>query len=306
MSTEDVDQRFVDLDSQPTACIMDVILESQLSAVASIQDALPNITEATEIATVTLGETGRILYAGAGTSGRVAVQDGTELLPTFNWPNERIGFVLAGGLKSLTHSQEGAEDDSGDAERQIDALALTAADVVIGIAASGTTSFTVAAIRQANKYNSLTIGIANNADTPLLKSAKFPIHMETGSEIIAGSTRMGAGTSQKVVLNMISTGIMIKLGYVYNGLMVDMRVSNKKLLKRAIKMVSQITDCDALEAAIAIDKANGDIKLASLLALGCPRILATEYLQQSTGNLRQAIMLMQKRVQPHESDLKSA
>ncbi len=294
MSTEYADPRFEDLDGRPLPQVMRAICESQQDAVRAVEAALPQITAATKAAAQSLGEDGRIIYVGAGTSIRVAVQDGSELPPTFNWPFKRLGFVIAGGERALIESQEGAEDDVDDALFQIDALNLTNEDVVIGLAASGTTPFTVAAIRRAREDGAITIGIANNADTPLLAAAQYPILMDTGSELIAGSTRMKAGTSQKVVLNMISSGIMIELGRVYRGLMVDMQISNKKLAGRAVKMIARIAGCDETHARSVFDASGGNIKLASLMATGLDKAKATSLLEQSGGNLRTAFSMLEK------------
>src|SRR3954466_15041430 len=190
MATEEVDPRFADLDGWSLSSAMDAMWEGQLAAVAVIGHALPVITAATEAAQSALGDHGRIVYVGAGTSGRVAVQDGAELMPTFAWPSERVHFIVAGGDSAFVTSIEGAEDDIDDAIRQVKAARLTPHDVVIAVAASGTTPFTVAALRQAGSCGAVTIGLANNPGTALLKSARFPIIVETGPELIAGSTRM--------------------------------------------------------------------------------------------------------------------
>ena len=199
------------------------------------------------------------------------MQDGAELLPTFDWPQDRVVFALAGGDGALQTSVEGAEDDEADAARQIDEAMVGAADVVIGVAASGTTPFTVAAISHAAVRGALTIGIANNPATPLLAAARYGIAILTGSELIAGSTRMKAGTAQKVVLNLISTGIMLRLGRVHRGMMVNMHVANAKLKRRAEDMVMRIAGCDETTAATALRDADDDIKLAALIALGYGR-----------------------------------
>jgi N-acetylmuramic acid 6-phosphate etherase len=289
MATEDVDPRFADLDAWPFASAIEAMWDGQLSAIAALRPALPAIAAAAEAAAAALGDTGRLIYVGAGTSGRVAVQDGAELAPTFNWPPERSIFLMAGGGAALVSSIEGAEDDTAVAISGIDALGLTPADVVIGIAASGTTPFTVAAVQQAAQRSAITIGIANNPATPLLAASQFPILIETGSELIAGSTRMKAGTAQKAVLNLISTGIMIRLGKVYCGMMVNMRATNVKLQQRAERMVARIADCDVPAAASALGHANGDIRRASLLALGYPLTEADRLLAQAGGNLRKAL-----------------
>ncbi|WMT79493.1 N-acetylmuramic acid 6-phosphate etherase [Bradyrhizobium sp. Ash2021] len=286
MATEDVDPRFAGLDGWSLASAMEAMWEGQLAAVSSIGHALPAITAATEAARATLGDRGRIVYVGAGTSGRVAVQDGAELMPTFAWPNERVHFIVAGGDSAFVTSIEGAEDDIDDAVRQVDTAKLTPQDVVIAVAASGTTPFTVAALQQAGASGAVTIGVANNPRTVLLTSAKYPVLIETGRELIAGSTRMKAGTAQKVVLNLISSGIMLRLGRVYRGMMVNMQPSNAKLKRRAEAMVAQIAHCDPSHAARALDQAGGDIKTAVLLALGVDPAEAEAVLKRCEGNLR--------------------
>jgi N-acetylmuramic acid 6-phosphate etherase len=286
MATEDVDPRFVDLDAWPLASAMEAMWEGQLAAVAAVGRALPAITSATHAAKEALGDRGRLIYVGAGTSGRVAVQDGAELPPTFAWPEERLRFIIAGGESALITSVEGAEDDVADAVKQIDDVRLSPHDVVIAVAASGTTPFTVAALQQAGTYGIVTIGVANNPGTALLTSAKYPVLVETGRELIAGSTRMKAGTAQKVVLNLISTGIMLRLGRVFRGMMVNMQTTNTKLKLRAELMVTQIAGCDQSQAACALEQADGDIKLATLMVLGYEKAEAEGLLASHNGNLR--------------------
>jgi len=294
MATEEVDPRFADLDAWQLASAMEAMWEGQLAAIAAIGHALPAITAATEAAKAALGDSGRIVYVGAGTSGRVAVQDGAELSPTFAWPSERVCFVVAGGDSAFVASIEGAEDDTEDAIRQIEAARLTPQDVVIAVAASGTTPFTVAALQHAASSGAVTIGVANNPGTALLASAKFPILIETGRELIAGSTRMKAGTAQKVVLNLISSGIMLRFGRVFRGMMVNMQPTNAKLRRRAETMVAQIAHCDPSQAASALDQAEGDIKTAVLLALGIDRIEAGTILKKCDGNLRRVFAELSK------------
>ncbi|KAA2244257.1 N-acetylmuramic acid 6-phosphate etherase [Salinarimonas soli] len=290
MPTEDVSPRHVHLDEWPILDAVESMWEGQMSAVAAVRPALPAVAGAVAAAAAVLGDTGRLVYAGAGTSGRVAVQDGAELPPTFGWPLERLVFAMAGGMDALVASAEGAEDDEDDAARQIEAAALGPADVLIAIAASGTTPFTVAAARAASARGAVTIGIANNAGAPLLASCRHPILIETGSEVIAGSTRMKAGTAQKVVLNLISTGIMTALGRIHAGLMVNMHLANAKLRLRAERMVAHIAGCDAEQAAAALARAGGDIKRAVLIALGADEPTARAALDRSRGNLRRALV----------------
>lgn len=286
MATEEVDPRFADLDAWSLQSAMEAMWEGQLAAVAAVGRALPAITAAANAATEVLGDRGRLVYVGAGTSGRVAVQDGAELTPTFAWPRNRVHFIIAGGQSAFVASIEGAEDDAADAVRQIDAAQLSEHDVVIGVAASGTTPFTVAALQRADSCRAVTIGIANNDGTPLLTSAKYPVLVETGRELIAGSTRMKAGTAQKIVLNLISTGIMLRLGRVYRGMMVNMQATNVKLKRRAEVMVARIAGCSEAEAASALAQTSGDIKLAALVVLGYDAPEAADILLRHRGNLR--------------------
>ena len=286
MATEEVDPRFADLDAWSLTSAMEAMWEGQLAAVAAIGRALPAITAATNAAREALGDHGRLIYVGAGTSGRVAVQDGAELTPTFAWPQERLHFIIAGGESAFVASVEGAEDDVVDAVKQIDAARLSQNDVVIAVSASGTTPFTEAALREAGAHRAVTIGVANNPGTALLASAKYPVLVETGRELIAGSTRMKAGTAQKVVLNLISTGIMLGLGSVYRGMMVNMQPTNAKLKRRAETMVGRIAGCNETQAARALDQAVGDIKTAALLVLGYDQAEAESILASHKGNLR--------------------
>jgi N-acetylmuramic acid 6-phosphate etherase len=291
MSTEAVDPRFVDLDAWPLDRAMEAMWDGQLEAVTAVRAALPQITEATAAAAKRLKSCGRLIYVGAGTSGRVAVQDGAELGPTFNWPQDRIVFVMAGGNGALLKSVEGAEDDAIDGAAQMDIAHVSKDDVVIGLTASGGTPFTVAAISRAKALGALTIGIANNTDTAILRAADFPILLKTESEVLAGSTRMKAGTAQKATLNLISTGIMLAQGRVYKGLMVNMQTSNAKLKKRAERMVMQLADCEEELAVNALSLSGGDIKVATMIALGHSLADTTRALDEAKGNLRRALEL---------------
>ncbi len=289
MTTEAVDPRFAELDAWPLDGAMAAMWEGQMAAVAAVAAALPAITAATRAAAAPLGTTGRLIYVGAGTSGRVAVQDGAELPPTFNWPRGRLVFGIAGGERALVTSVEGAEDDQAAGRALIDDADVGPADVVIGVAASGTTPFTVAAVARARERAAVSIGIANNAGAPLLAASAHPILVETGGELIAGSTRMKAGTAQKVVLNLISSGLMLQLGRVYRGMMVNMRTANVKLQGRAEDMVARIAGVSREAARAALARSGGEIKLAVLLAMGQGRAEAEALLARSGDNLRVAL-----------------
>lgn len=268
MSTEAVDPRYLDIDQWPTASAVEAMFEGQLAAIAAIGSQTVAIARAVDAAAVRLGRTGRLVYVGAGTSGRIAVQDGVELYPTYNWPQDRMVFLMAGGLDALTQAAEGAEDDEDAARAAVAAAGVGPDDVVIGVAASGRTPFTIAAVKAAAQAGALTIGVANNENTALLAAADHPLLARTGTEIVAGSTRMKAGTAQKAMLNMLSTAIMLRMGLIHRGLMVNMRVSNAKLRVRGEAMVRDIAQVDADSAAQALDAAGLDIKLAVLIALG--------------------------------------
>lgn len=289
MNTEIIDPRYIDLASWPTEIAAEAMLEGQLAAVAAIKAQIPAIAAAADAAAGRLGETGRLVYVGAGTSGRVAVQDGVELYPTYSWPRERILFLMAGGLAALTESAEGAEDDEAAARQAVAEGGINASDVVIGVAASGRTPYTVAAIVAARAAGALTIGLANNPDSPLAGAAEHGITVRTGAEVVAGSTRMKAGTAQKAVLNMLSTATMLRLGLVHRGLMVNMRVSNEKLLHRGREMVRDIAGVDMAVAADALDAAGREIKPAVLIALGATDAQARQLLAQAAGDLSRAI-----------------
>ena len=289
MATEHISPRYVDLDSWSTAEMVAAMYEGQLAAAAAVRAALPSIGAAVDDAVPALQRGGRIVYVGAGTSGRIGVQDGTELTPTYDWPAERLVFAMAGGMEALTKSAEGAEDNETAGAQAMANARIGANDVVVGIAASGTTPFTIGALRAATAAGSVTIAVANNPGAPLFEAARHRVLADTGSEVVAGSTRMNAGTAQKIVLNLISTALMVKLGRVYRGLMVDMRARNAKLRRRAAAIVIEIVGCTAAEAARCLEQTDGDLKTAILVGLGLNRGDASRLLQQHGGNLRAAI-----------------
>jgi len=289
MLTEHIDPRFVDLDSWSTGDMIEAMYDGQLVACAAVRPALPAINAAVDDAASALKRGGRLVYVGAGTSGRIAIQDGAELRPTYDWPDDRIVFLMAGGMQAVLQSVEGAEDDEAKGAEAIADAKVNEHDVVIAVAASGTTPFTVGALRCARAGGALCIAVANNPGAPLFEPAHHRILIETGTEVLAGSTRMQAGTAQKIVLNLFSTAVMVKLGRVYRGLMVSMRASNAKLLRRAEIIVSQIVGCAENDAAKLVERAEGDVKIAILLGLGWDQSDAVEALLKHEGNLRSVI-----------------
>ncbi len=289
--TEMVSRRFGDFDQWSTRDMVEAMYEGQLAAMAAVKPVIDELAITAEEAAKRLSGQGRLVYAGAGTSGRLAVQDGAELGPTFGWPHDRLVFCMAGGMKALTMSSERAEDISSDGQEQIRAAAIGKNDVVIGVAASGRTPFTLGALSEARARGALTIGVVNNPGSPISAKVDHTLLAQTGCELIAGSTRMKAGTSQKVILNMLSTAIMTRLGRVYKGLMVDMVVSNQKLEERAVGMICQITGCDKAVAKSALKKANLNIKCAVLMALGASQADSERILAEAEGNLRRALTI---------------
>jgi len=288
-ATETILARYADLDAWPPGDMLAAMWEAQLAAVAAVRPALPAIEAACVAASARLAGTGRLVMVGAGTSGRIGVQDGAELPPTFNWPQSRLLLLMAGGDIAFTKSVEGAEDDRDAAIAAIATHGVGPDDVVIGLAASGSTPFTTAAIIAARAAGALTIGMSNAAGGALLTAAEHPILVETGGEVIAGSTRMKAGTAQKVVLNLLSSTVMVLLGHVHRGLMVDIQAKNAKLKLRAIRMLRTLTGCDETAATAALAATDGRIKPAVLVVHGLDAGAADAALAKHSGRLRRAL-----------------
>ena len=291
MDTERPSPRYADIDLWEPPDILDAMIEGQLAAVAAVRAARPALLQAALAMEARLRAGGRLVYTGAGTSGRLAVQDGAELMPTFSWPPERLLLLIAGGEEAMTRAVEGAEDQTAQAGALIQRQGIAPHDVLIAVAASGTTPFTLACLREAKQAGALTIGIANNPGTPLLAEAECPVCLETGPEPIAGSTRMNAGTAQRIALNLLSSLVMIRLGRVYAGLMVEVQASNVKLGRRQEKMVMRLTGKSEGEARDALERAGGSVKLAVLLLKGCGLEEAKAALDSAGGRLRGALAL---------------
>lgn len=288
-ATETTSPRFEMMDAWPATDILDALLEGQMAAVAAVRPALPALAAAAEAAADRLRHSGRLAYAGAGTSGRIGVQDGAELSPTFNWPHDRLAFLLAGGTPALTQAVENAEDRDDLGRQDVTDAGLGPADVIVGLAASGATPYTLACVRAARSAGALAIAIANSPGAPLLAAADHPILIETGAEPIAGSTRMKAGTAQKVALNLFSTLVMTRLGRVYRGQMVDMTARNSKLRARALRMLQRLTGCSPDAGAVALSQADGSLKTAVLILHGLSRPSAEALLVRHDGQLRWAL-----------------
>lgn len=294
METERASPRYSHIDLWEPADILHALIESQMAAVATVRSALNAIERAADAVEMRLRGNGRLIYVGAGTSGRLAVQDGAELIPTFNWPADRLLLLMAGGKEALLRSTEGAEDEIAQADHLVHQYRIGPPDVVIAVAASGTTPFTLACMRDAKRRCALTVGIANNRSTPILEEADCPIWLDTGAEPIAGSTRMKAGTAQRVTLNLLSTLVMIRLGRVHEGLMVDVQAINAKLVERSENILRRLSGRSRVEVHDALERAGGSIKVAMLLLQGCSIDKANELLAQAGGSLRAALRLAEE------------
>ena len=288
-STEGVNLRQKGMDIWPTLELVQSLLEGQLAAVACLQPAVPALSAACDAMAERLGRGGRLFYAGAGASGRLAIQDGIELLPTYSWPAEKVIYLLAGGQAALTASVEGAEDDDAAGRAELEAHGPGAEDVLIAVAASGSTPYTLGAARAMGEAGGLVIAIASNAGSALLSLADHPILTATGQEPVGGSTRMKAGTAQKIALNILSTGAMVRLGRVYDGYMIDVVASNAKLEKRSIAILSDLTGLGHEAAARLLEQAGGSIKRAMVMEKGLSRAEAEQALSENGGNLRRAL-----------------
>jgi N-acetylmuramic acid 6-phosphate etherase len=231
-----------------------------------VQQALPQIRDAIDAAVNALQNGGKLFYLGAGTSGRLGILDASECPPTFGVPHELVNGIIAGGERAIRYAIEDAEDNWEAGKEVVDSL-ITANDVLVGIASSGRTPYVLGAIQRGNERGIPTVGISCNAGSELSKLAKFPIEVPVGPEVVTGSTRLKAGTAQKMVLNMISTAVMIKLGKVYKNLMVNVQATNEKLRNRSLSIIQDITGVDEQTAKTMNDRANGNTRAAILMIL---------------------------------------
>ncbi len=292
MDTERQSPRYAKIDLWEPAEILEGMIEGQFSAVAAVRAARPAIEKAGLAIERRLRGRGRLVYIGAGTSGRLAAQDGAELMPTFGWPQDRLLLLIAGGTSALLQAVEGAEDEEAQATELVRHHEIGPGDAVIALAASGTTPFTLACLRESKRRGALTIGVANNRGAPLLHDADHAIFLDTGPEPIAGSTRMKAGTAQRVSLLLLSSLVMILMGRVYDGLMVDVQASNKKLVHRSEKILARLSGRSSEEIQEALERAGGSVKLAFLLLQGYGRREAEAALYRAEGHLRRAMSLL--------------
>lgn len=288
--TEQIHPLYNDLDQLNPLELVEAFSQDQAQALQAVQSAAVALSVAVQKALPRLQGRGRLVYIGAGTSGRLGVLDATELTPTFSWPTERAVAILAGGRQAIWQSTEGSEDQGQRGHQDLLNVNISAEDVLVAIAASGTTPYVLAAMHTARKCGALVIGLANNPDTPLLAEADCPILLNTGPEVISGSTRLKAGTAQKIALNTLSSALMVRLGKVYGNLMVDVQASNQKLEERAIRLIQYATTVSKHQAITVLKEASGSVKLAIImLKLGLNAEEARQKLYRARGHARAAL-----------------
>ncbi|WP_333771622.1 N-acetylmuramic acid 6-phosphate etherase [Streptomyces sp. IBSBF 2435] len=291
LTTEAFRPELAEIDRMPTLEIARTMNGEDATVPAAVAAQLPSIAAAIDGIAARMARGGRLVYAGAGTAGRLGVLDASECPPTFNTtPGQEVVGLIAGGPAAMVTSIEGAEDSRELAAEDLDALGLTAADTVVGVSASGRTPYAVGAVEHARALGALTVGLSCNAQSPLAAAADHGIEVVVGPELVVGSTRLKSGTAQKLVLNMLSTITMIRLGKTYGNLMVDVRASNEKLRARSRRIVSLATGADELAIEQALTATGGEVKpaiLALLAKVDAPT--AARLLTESGGHLREAL-----------------
>lgn len=293
MSTEARNTASQQLDQLNSLQLVQLINQADQQIASNIIPALPQVAQAVDHIVTAFAAGGRLIYLGAGTSGRLGILDAVECPPTYSVPDTQVVGLIAGGANAIYKAVEGAEDDPALGEADLKRINFSASDLLVGIAASGRTPYVLGALAYAKSIGATTVAISCNADAPVLAAADVAICAEVGPEIVTGSTRMKAGTAQKMLLNMLSTAAMVRSGKVYQNLMVDLHASNQKLVARAIRIVMQATDCDIQTAQQALETSQMSAKLAILhLLSGQPVARCKEQLQQQKGFVRNALEAM--------------
>jgi N-acetylmuramic acid 6-phosphate etherase len=292
LRTEQPNDGAANLDQKSAIEIARLINAEDATVAAAVGRALPQIARAIDLVAAALREGGRLIYVGAGTSGRIGALDAAECVPTFNLATRTVQFIIAGGPKALGSPSESSEDDMKLGRDEMARRKPGKGDVAVGIASSGRTPFTVAAIEYARRRGTKTIALTCNRNSPLERAAGFAIVTDVGPEIIAGSSRMKAGTAHKMVLNMISTGAMTRLGYVYGNLMVNVSPRNEKLIQRVVGILERATGADHETARRTLAASSNRTPVAVvMLAAGVSRAQAAAALKKSRGHVRQAIAI---------------
>ena len=293
-TTESRSMEHCDLDRYSNAQLIEALITDQQAAVAAVLASQADLVAALDAALPRVLAGGRLIYVGAGSSGRLGVLDGVELSPTFSWPQARAIGLLAGGPEAMFMAVEGAEDDASEGARQLTDLALSTQDVVLLIAASGSTPFVLGALDAARAAGALTIGLANNPGSALLQRADIAILLASGAEIIAGSTRLKAGTAQKIALNSFSSALMVRLNKVYGNLMVDVKPANAKLRRRCVQLLMQIPECDEAQALRLLELSAYQVKPAVVMHYKQLDLAAAQaLLAQHQGSLRRVLELQE-------------
>ena len=267
LTTESRNQNTLNIDKVSTSEMVKIINNEDKKVAEAVERELPQIAEAIDEIVERMHKGGRLIYIGAGTSGRLGILDASECPPTYGVSEELVQGVIAGGQEAIFRAKEGAEDSKELAVEDLKERKLTENDTVVGLAASGRTPYVIGGLEYANEMGALTISVTCNADSDVSKAAKVSIAPVVGAEVVTGSTRLKSGTAQKLVLNMLSTGIMIKLGKVYGNLMVDVKSSNEKLVERAKKIVVEATGVNIKEAESLLAETKFDVKLAIFMIL---------------------------------------
>ncbi len=294
-TTEKINSKTIGIDELSTAGIIRLINEEDSTVAVAVQKELPKISKVIDIACASINNGGKLVYIGAGTSGRLGVLDASECPPTFGTDPHLIQGYIAGGDGALRTAVEGYEDSEKAGIDQIDECNLRRGDVLIGITASGSAPYVLGAVKRAKELGAVTVGLVNNDNSILSAQVDVCIAPVVGPEVIMGSTRMKAGTAEKMVLNMISTAVMIKLGKVYQNMMVDLHASNRKLKMRSLRMIEMVTGCDAAEAEDGLNKADGSVKLAIMIIMSkLDSEKAKKILDENGGFLKKALIATQK------------
>lgn len=282
--------RSMDIDLMSAAEIVELINAEDRAVPEAVGAVLPQVAAAVERIVTAFEAGGRLIYIGAGTSGRLGVLDASECPPTYGVPPTMVVGLIAGGPGALLKAVEGAEDDVAQGAADLERIAADSKDVVVGIAVSGRTPYVIGALEHAAKVGAATVALTCNPDSPIARMAEISIAPVVGPEVVTGSTRMKSGTAQKLVLNMLSTASMVRIGKTFQNLMVDMQATNKKLVARAVRVVMQATECTAEEAEAALAAAGNDMKVAILTVLTGQSVeQARTALVISGGHLREAL-----------------
>lgn len=292
-ATEMTHEMAIGLDTREPQAIARILADAQAAAAAAVTEACGAIAEAARLAAGCITGGGRLVYAGAGSSGLMALADALELPGTFGISRERIAILFAGAPGAFADMKGGSEDDVELARRDVARESVGAGDCLIGVSASGSTPYTLAALEAAKARGAATVALANNRHAPMLAVADAPIFLPTPPEVVAGSTRMGAGTAQKIALNVFSTVMAARLGHIHDGMMVNVAADNTKLKGRAARIVASVAHADEAAAAGWLEQAGGSVKHAILLAAGAADLAAAERLLASSGmRLRPALEIL--------------